>query len=164
MQWRKLGLIYNADGSRPWAKSHAMLPTPVHLSDEVVRVYVTHCDADGVGRPGYVDLSTSDLRVVVGVSKAPLLDLGRPGSFDENGLLACSVVHLGGGRAFMYYVGFELGTKIRYRLLTGLAVSEDGGESFTRYSQTPVVVRSDAEGYFRCGPYCVHERGRFRLW
>lgn len=164
MQWRKLGLIRNADGSRPWAKSHAMIPTPVHLNDEVVRVYVTHCDAEGIGRPGYVDVAAADPRVVLGVSTRPLLELGRPGTFDENGVLACSVVHLGDGRVFMYYVGFELGTKIRYRLLTGLAVSEDGGESFTRYSHMPVLERSAAEMYFRCGPYCVHEGGKFRLW
>ncbi|GIX29066.1 MAG: hypothetical protein KatS3mg123_2947 [Burkholderiales bacterium] len=41
MQWRKLGLVYRPDGSQPWAKSHAMVPTPVRLSESVVRVFVT---------------------------------------------------------------------------------------------------------------------------
>lgn len=64
----------------------------------------------------------------------------------------------------MYYAGFELGTKIRYRLLTGLAISEDGGNTFVRYSSVPVLERSATEMYFRGGPYCLYEPQRFRLW
>jgi hypothetical protein len=164
MQWKKLGLVYSPDGSLPWARSHAMLPTPVLLNDDVIRVFVTFCDADGIGRPGYVDVSAKDPLEVLGISRQPLLELGMHGTFDENGLLTCGVTDLGNGRMFMYYVGFELGTKIRYRLLTGLAISEDFGNSFTRFAPTPVLERSAAELFFRCGPYCLHEQQRFRLW
>lgn len=164
MRWKKLGLVYGPDGSMAWAKSHAMIPTPVQLNEDVIRVFVTFCDGEGIGRPGYVDVSASDPLKVLGVSQAPLLDLGKPGTFDENGLLTCSVMAAGEGKLFMYYVGFELGTKIRYRLLTGLAISEDGGESFHRYSQTPVLERTSAELFFRGGPYCINESGRFQLW
>lgn len=164
MQWRKLGLVYAPDGSLPWASSHAMIPTPVRLNDDVTRVFVTFCDALGVGRPGYVDVSAKDPLQVLGVSQQPLLDLGKPGTFDENGMLACGVTDLGNGRMFMYYVGFELGTKIRYRLLTGLAISEDGGNTFSRFASTPVLERSSTELYFRCGPYCLYDLQLFRLW
>ena len=164
MRWKKLGLVYGPDGSLPWAKSHAMIPTPVRLNDDVVRVFITFCDDQGIGRPGYVDVAANDPLKVLGVSNEPLLDLGMPGTFDENGLLACAVTDLGNGRMFMYYVGFELGTKIRYRLLTGLATSEDGGSTFTRYAPTPVLERTATELYFRGGPYCLYMMKRFRLW
>jgi hypothetical protein len=164
MQWKKLGLVYGPDGSLPWAQSHAMIPTPVRLNNEVIRVFVTFCDAKGIGRPGYVDVSAQNPQKVLGISKQPLLDLGQPGTFDENGLLTCSVVDLGGGRMYMYYVGFELGTKIRYRLLSGLAVSEDGGYTFRRHAPTPILERSPTELYFRGGPYCLLDSHGFRLW
>jgi hypothetical protein len=164
MRWKKLGLVYGPDGSMPWAMSHAMIPTPVRMNDSVIRVYVTFCDANGIGRPGYVDVAAHDPCKVLDVSQHPLLQLGKPGTFDENGLLACAVTDLGAGRMYMYYVGFELGTKIRYRLLTGLATSEDGGNTFSRYSPTPVLERSATEIYFRCGPYCLHGPQRYRLW
>lgn len=141
-----------------------MIPTPLRLNEDVVRVFVTCCDEQGIGRPGYVDVASDDPTKVIGYSREPLLDVGRPGTFDENGVLTCSVVDAGGGRILMYYVGFELGTKIRYRLLTGLAISEDGGESFARYSEAPVLERSTAETYFRCGPYCMHDGAIFRMW
>ena len=164
MHWNKLGLVYGPDGSLPWAKSHAMIPTPVRLNNEVIRVFVTFCDDKGVGRPGYVDVSANDPLKVLGVSQQPLLDLGKAGTFDENGLLTCSVIDFGNGKMFMYYVGFELGTQIRYRLLTGLAVSENGGNSFNRFAPTPVLERSATEIYFRCGPYCHYGSQRFQLW
>jgi len=164
MLWKKLGLVYGPDGSMPWAKTHAMIPTPVRINQDVIRVFVTFCDANGIGRPGYVDVSANNPLNVLGVSQQPLLDLGKPGTFDENGLLTCSVTDLGNGKMFMYYVGFELGTQIRYRLLTGLAISEDGGNTFSRYAPTPVLERSATEIYFRCGPYCLYGPQRFRLW
>lgn len=164
MRWKKLGLVYGPDGRMPWAASHAMIPTPVLMDDRVVRVFVTFCDSEGVGRPGYVDVSAANPLDVLGVSTRPLLDIGQPGTFDENGALVCSVIPLPDGRMFMYYVGFELGTKIRYRLLTGLAVSSDGGETFQRHSPVPVLERSATEALFRCGPYCICEEGIFKLW
>jgi hypothetical protein len=164
MHWKKLGLVYGPDGSLPWAKSHAMVPTPIRLNDKIIRVYVTFCDDKGIGRPGFVDLSAQDPLKVISISQQPLLELGKPGTFDENGLLACSVTDLGDGQIFMYYVGFELGTKIRYRLLSGLAISKDGGTTFDRFASTPVLERSDAELYFRGGPYCLHDSNLFRLW
>lgn len=164
MRWKKLGLVYGPDGSLPWAMTHAMIPTPVRLNDQVIRVFVTFCDEKGIGRPGYVDVSAQDPLNVLGVSHQPLLELGKPGTFDENGLLACGVTNLGNGRMYMYYVGFELGTQIRYRLLTGLAISHDSGNTFSRFAPTPVLERSATEIYFRCGPFCIHEKQRFRLW
>lgn len=159
-----MGLVYGPDGTIEWAKTHAMIPTPIRMNAEVIRVYVTFCDSSGVGRPGYVDVASHDPLKVLAVSQKPLLELGKPGTFDENGLLCCGVTDLGNGRMHMYYVGFELGTKIRYRLLTGLAISEDGGNTFSRYAPTPVMERSSAELYFRCGPYCLYTPQCFRLW
>ncbi|WP_217631662.1 hypothetical protein [Methylomonas sp. LWB] len=164
MHWRKLGIVYAPPGDQDWASSHAMVPTPLQISPEVIRVFVTFCDANGLGRPGFVDVDANDPTRVLRVSERPLLDLGAPGSFDENGLLTCSVLPMGGRRLFLYYAGFELGTKIRYRLLTGLAISDDGGETFHRHSSVPVLERSDQERHIRGGPWALLDQGVVRLW
>jgi hypothetical protein len=164
MKWRKLGLAYRPDGTLPWAVSHAMIPTPMLINGDIIRVYATFCDGGFVGRAGYVDLDARDPTRVKGMSPLPVLDIGIRGGFDENGVAPLSVVRVDERTLYLYFVGFELGTKIRYRLLTGLAVSEDGGVSFRRVRRTPVLERSDAELYFRCGPCVVLEQGRFRMW
>jgi hypothetical protein len=165
MRWRKLGIVYSPKGDQPWARTHAMLPTPLYLPQlQRLRVFYTACDERGVGRPGFVDLDPNDPTRVLGASDRPLMDVGKPGTFDDNGAVATSVVALPDGRLMMYYVGFELAVNVRYRLLTGVAISDDFGETFTRYSETPVLERSTQELYFRCGPFVVYEDGRFRMW
>lgn len=164
MRWRKCGLVYGPDGSKSWARSHAMIPTPLRIDQGRIRVFVTFCDDEGIGRPGYVDVDARDPRRVLGVSPRPLLDIGEPGTFDENGLLVCSVTTGADGTLYMYYAGFEIGTRIRYRLLTGLALSTDGGDSWRRHSATPVLERSSEELFFRGGPYCVADGEKFRMW
>lgn len=164
MHWRKHGLLWRPDGTLPWARSHAMVPTPLVRDDGTVRVYVSCCDAEGRASVGWVDLDARDPRRVLAQSEAPLLQPGKPGTFDENGVLATCVVPVGPGMLHLYYVGFELGTRIRYRLLSGLAVSRDGGASFSRVQETPILERSPEELYFRGGPCVRVENGRFRMW
>ncbi len=163
MQWRKLGLVYQPDGSLWWAQSHAMIPTPVQIDDMRVRIFITCCDDQGMGRVGYVDVDVSDLTRVLDVCPDPVLDIGKDGTFDENGALVCSVVNAD-DRYFMYYAGFELGRKIRYRLLTGCATAKESAGPFSRVWPVPVLERSEDELYFRCGPFVRHEAGRFRMW
>ena len=118
----------------------------------------------GVGRVGYFDFQVDDPFKVTNISRDPALDIGQPGTFDENGVMACSVIQVSPSLIYMYYVGFELGQKIRYRLLTGLAISTDGGTKFKRQSETPILERSNKELFFRGGPFCVHDQGVFNLW
>ena len=92
MRWHKLGLIAGSHKPFLWAFSHAMVPTPYLINDEVLRIFVTSLDQQGRGRPGFVDVSVDDPTKVLGVSSLPLLELGAPGSFDDNGVMAVSVV------------------------------------------------------------------------
>lgn len=166
MRWRKLGLVYVPDGNEPWARTHAALPTPLRLPGrDRVRIFVSCCDAGGVSRVGWVDVREDAPTVVVDRSHGPVLDIGVPGAFDENGAVCTSVVRVPDGRLFMYYVGFELGTQVRYRLLTGLAISDDDGLTFRRHSTTPILERSRGDLYFRCGTYVrLDPDGLFRMW
>ena len=163
MQWNKLGVVWKPDGTLAWAKSHGMLPTPIQISDDVIRVFITCLDEHGRGRPGYVDVSASNPTHVLKASTKPLLDIGEPGTFDDNGLVVTSVIETQPGTLYMYYAGFEICTHIRYRILTGLAISRDGGETFERHSKAPILDRSDSELYFRCGPFARYD-GTFKLW
>ena len=164
MRWRKLGIVWKPDGKLPWARSHAMGPTPYRLNDDVIRVFVTCLDENGRGRPGYVDVDANDPAKVLGSSTQPLLDIGEPGCFDDNGLMIISMVETEPGTLYMYYAGFELCTHIRYRIFSGLAVSYDNGATFTRYSRVPILDRSDDELFFRGGPFVLLDEGKFKLW
>ena len=163
MRWKKMGRIFVPDGRLWWAKKHAFPPTPHFLSDQVLRLYVAFCDENTVGRLGFVDVDPADPARVLAVSEKPLLDVGAPGAFDENGVVPTSVVRVG-NQLFLYYVGFQLGQKVRYYQFQGLAVSDDEGNTFARVSQVPILERSDREMLNRTSGFVLRENGTFRLW
>ncbi len=163
-RWRRHGLVWGPDGTQAWARSHASTPTPVRLADGRLRVFVQCRDAQQVGRIGWVDLDGEDPRRVLGTAGQPALDIGAPGHFDDNGVMATSVLVLPDGSLRLYYVGFELCHRIRYRLLTGVAHSDDGGTSFRRWRTTPVLERTPAEPHIRGGAWVLREGDGFRMW
>lgn len=164
MQWRKHGVVWCPDGTRAWARSHASCPTPHWRRDGSLRLYVQCRDARGIGRVGWFDVDPADPRRALRHASAPVLDVGEPGCFDDNGVFPTCVTHLADGRLAMYYVGFELCHHIRYRLLAGVAVSDDDGESFRRLSAMPMLERAEQERHFRCAPWVLFEGDRFRMW
>lgn len=164
MKWRKLGVVWNTDGKYPWSKTHAMGPTPFRLDEETVRVFLTSLDDKGRGNPIYIDVSAQNPMHVLNFSEHSLMTMGEPGTFDDNGLMPISIVQVLPNKLFMYYAGFELCTHIRYRIFSGLAISEDGGETFSRYSKVPVLDRTDKELFFRGGPFVLSDEGVFKLW
>lgn len=163
MAWHKLGLVYEASGEQPWAQSHAFIPTPWVRDERTIRVYAAFLDKEKVGRIGYVDVDARDPKRVLGVSARPVLDVGAPGTFDDNGVTPVCIVE-DRGRKLLYYVGWQLGVRVRYYLFVGLAISDDGGETFHRYSQTPVLDRSDGELFVRTAAHVMVESGVWKMW
>jgi predicted GH43/DUF377 family glycosyl hydrolase len=163
MTWEKLGLVYVANGEQDWAISHAYIPTSIMLDEDRIRVYVAFLDNQKVGRIGFVDVAANNPLQILQVSQQPVLDIGEPGTFDDNGVTPiCLLKH--SGKLYLYYVGWQLGVKIRYTLLTGLAISEDGGESFQRYSRVPILERSDQELFVRTAAHVHRKDDRWKMW
>jgi predicted GH43/DUF377 family glycosyl hydrolase len=163
MQWRKLGLLYGPRGERDWALSHAMPPTPLLLSDDVVRLYVAHADENTVGRVGYLDVALADPARVLALAEQPVLDIGEPGTFDDNGVSPCCMVPCG-GTLRMYYAGIQLQRKIPYTLFIGLATAAHPDGPFTRVSGAPILDRVDGEMFFRTAPFVMQDGGLWRMW
>lgn len=163
MKWKKMGRIYVPDGRSRWARKYAFPPTPYFLDEQTIRMYVAFCDENTVGRIGYVDLSAANPSEVLAVSEHPVLDIGEAGAFDENGILPTSIVPVG-DKLYLYYVGYQLGMKLRYYQFEGLAISADGGRSFTRARRVPVTDRSDQELLNRTSAFVRRRNGIFQMW
>jgi predicted GH43/DUF377 family glycosyl hydrolase len=163
MQWRKLGRIYCPTGEQWWARSHAMVPSPLQLSEDLLRLYVSHADASIVSRVGYIDLSLNDPTRVISRSPEPIFDIGEPGTFDDNGVIACGVVRAN-EELRMYYSGYQLQRKIPYSILGGLATSTSHDGPFRRHARVPVLDRIGGELYIRSAPFVLYDQGRWRMW
>lgn len=160
--WKKKGLIYCPSGDAEWKKQFAMLPTP-YLMGEKLRIFIGFCDEKNVGRIGYVDVNPENPSEIYEISKNPVLDIGKAGSFDDNGVVPISILKKG-SQIYLYYVGFQLGVQIPYYMFGGLAISNDGGKTFERYSDSPVLDRTGDEIYARCGINVIQDEGKYKMW
>ena len=163
MKWIKKGLIYAPDHRMPWAEHSALTPTPFLLSDEVIRVYAGFRDCRGVSRIGFVDVDADNPSKIVAISEVPILDVGIPGTFDDNGVILGDVIRHD-GKVYMYYVGFQLVEKVKFLAFTGLAISTDGGTTFTKYADIPVMDRANEGLFFRAIHSVVVEDGVWKCW
>jgi predicted GH43/DUF377 family glycosyl hydrolase len=164
MRWVKKGLLYGPNGKHPWARHSALQPTPYLMRDGAIRMFVGFRDSAGVSRIGFVDLDGANPSRVLRVSGRPVLDTGAPGTFDENGVVPCAVVERE-GQLWLFYAGYQLGQKVKFYAFGGLAISDNGGESFRRFSLVPINDRTDDELFFRViHTMMLDDDGRWRAW
>ncbi|HFQ4899525.1 TPA: hypothetical protein ACGU4U_001490 [Vibrio vulnificus] len=163
MLWKKLGFIDTDKLSLDWADNSALTPTPVLIDDVKIRVYSGMRDEEGVSRIGYVDLSIDDPTKVISYSKKPCLDIGVDGAFDDNGVILGDIIPQG-NELWMYYVGFQLVKKAKFLAFSGLAISKDGGETFERAQNTPILDRSDNGLTINAIHTVMKENGIYRCW
>ncbi len=162
MKWQRKGLVFNPTNKFSWAFQHALQPTPL-VRKESIRVFIGLRDTEGVSRIGYVDLASTNPLEVLNISHNPVLDIGEDGCFDENGVVPTAVVEHD-NKIFLFYAGYQLGGKVRFKVLGGLAISHDGGETFTRAKRTPVFERTDEETLFRVPHTVVVDNGTWKAW
>lgn len=163
--WRKQGLVFDTarHGVGGWMRHSALTPTPWRLDDETIRVYAGFRDEEGISRIGYVDLRADDPSQIVRVSREPVLDVGRGGCFDDNGMILGDVVDAPGG-LHLFYVGFQRVARAKFLAFTGLAISRDGGEHFQRVQETPILDRAPGRSTIAAVHSAMFDGTRWRLW
>lgn len=159
--WHKLGLSVRAPGVG-LLQSHAMLPSPLILTDQL-RVYFAACDADLRGRVFYADLENTFPFKVIRISRDPVFSVGQAGAFDADGVNPSQIIARD-GKLYMYYIGWQrISSQIPYTLLSGLAVSTDGGYNFSRVQDAPMLAPTEAEPYFRTAPFVWQTGKQWRM-
>ena len=164
MKWEKFGKIFDHDSlGLEWFKTNVMVPVPYIKRDGNIRLFLTFCDKEVVGRAAYVDLDSNDPTKVLGYSKNPILDIGAPGMFDDFGVLPASIV-AADNKLYMFYSGYQRLQSLPYVVFSGIAVSEDEGESFRRISQAPFLDRRDNELFIRSNPVVRKFADGYRIY
>jgi len=127
----------------------AQMPTPILLGD-VVRVFFTNRNNQNKSTVYFIDLDKSNIRRIVNKGRLDL-ERGDRGTFDHDGVMCSSVIEYN-GTWLMFYVGWDTGSEVPYRLSIGLAESSDSCRSFRKVSSGPVIDRSIFNPYFVTTP------------
>lgn len=163
MTWVKKGRIFAPQRRGKWMVSHAAVPVADRIGEDRYRVFFTARDGFNRSHVGYFEFDLSDPQKVLRVSEEPVLGPGSLGTFDEDGSMGCSLLNYQ-GRKYLYYTGWNRAQSVPFRNAIGLAVSVDGGESFSRYSAGPLLDRGIHDPC-SLGTPCVRvEDGCWSMW
>ncbi len=165
IKWKKTGLFIEPNKSNWWSRSHAMIPTPDNLGNGIFRIYysgrseanqshITWADVD-LNQPPYK---------LLGYSERAVLLPGELGCFDDNGVTPSCVLDIGNGEKALYYIGWNPGSTVRMHIFGGLALSDDGGQTFNRWSRAPIIERCPTDPYLNTAPWVVKTETEFRMY
>lgn len=164
MNWNKVGRIFDPENNNSgWINHYAALPVAHLVNDDCLRIYFSTRDSKGRSIPTYMDVSPGDPSDILYVHDKPILDLGKIGTFDDNGIMPSSIVEID-GMLYMYYIGWNPQKTVSYRLSIGLAISEDGGKTFVKKSEGPILDRDMYEPYFNTAPYVLKVGDEYMMW
>lgn len=162
MKWEKQGLIFVPNNNLTWMKSHASHPVCDLVDNHTVRIYFASRDSQGRSRPTFIEVDAGNPKKIKYMHNKPILELGKLGTFDDNGIMPSWLVN-DGGKKLLYYIGWNPQKTVSYRLATGLAISQDGKE-FKKFSEGPIRDRSMDEPYFNVATCVIKEDGLWKMW
>jgi hypothetical protein len=163
LRWVKHGLIFEPDGSLEWAKAYAWVPTVDWIGGNLYRVYFAGRNRDNLSQTGYFTIDITKPHVILDVSERPVVELGPLGTFDDSAVVPTGVVtHR--GQKWLYYTGWMQGKRVPYYASVGLAISDDGGRTFRKYSRAPLFDRDEVDAYMTGSAYVLVEDGTWRMW
>jgi hypothetical protein len=161
-KWIKKGMIFSPKDNSDWLSSYAALPVVDRIGG-LCRIYFSSRDKNGRAQVGFFDADVTALDRVLRVSEKPVIGLGQMGAFDDSGVTTSWIVNHQ-EKKYHYYSGWSLGVTVPFYFYVGLAVSEDGGETYSRVSPAPILDRNAIDPYLSASPCVLVEDGTWRMW
>ncbi|MDR1505336.1 MAG: hypothetical protein LBT43_23060 [Prevotella sp.] len=159
----KKGYIFNTDGRYEWSSSHACGPTVNIVNDKVWRIYYSTRDGANHSRPSYLEVEAGNPEHILYVHNNFLFDLGKIGTFDDCGITISSICDVA-DKKYMYYLGWTVRNTVSYHNSMGLAISDDGGKTFGKFSEGPLLQPTYKEPYCNGATYTLKDGDLFRLY
>lgn len=134
--------------------------------EDFVRIYFSTraVDADGkfLSHVTFVDMG-KDLQEIIRISERPVLPLGALGCFDEHGIFPFNVVRVG-DEVWAYTCGWNRRVSVSVDTAIGLAISRDGGATFQRNGDGPILAQSLHEPCLVGDAFVKQIGDRFHMW
>lgn len=163
MIWKKKGLLITP-GKYEWMVSFAQSPFIERTGEDLYKVHFAGRDRFNRARGGFAIIEFAPHGPkVLRISEDPLLDLGNLGCFDDSGVMPSCIVDFEGDK-YMYYTGWKQEVITPFSFFVGLAISQDGGKTYERYSLSPVLGRNRYDPFLTGSPWIIREKGIWRMW
>jgi len=168
MKWKSLGKIFNPkdyqlpNNCREFAQSPQAL-----VFDNFIRIYFSTRAIDAsngkfLSHIAYVDFDL-ELKQILGISDKTVIPLGELGTFDEHGIFPINPLRVK-NKIYAYTCGWSRRVSVSVETSTGLAISEDNGETFQRIGLGPVLTSSLKEPALVGDSFVKYYDNLFHMW
>ena len=132
-------------------QSYCSMPIIHRKEGSLYRLFFSSRNA---GQHSSVHFLEFDINVPLEIKRLqtePVLSKGNLGHFDDNGVYPGTIIKKD-QKLYMFYSGRSNGMEDLFYMNIGLAVSEDGGSSFSRVQQAPIITRSEFDPWLVTAP------------
>ena len=167
MKWKKLGKIFNPIDYNLInnCKFFAQAPQLIEFDDHV-KIYFSSRETDLSGNQlshvFFVEME-KNLSKVINVSNHNIISLGKLGCYDEHGIFPFNVLKVDNK-----YLGFIGGWNRRSSVdvdgAIGISKSKDGGQTFERLGDGPVLASTLNEPFLIMDPFVLRLNNIFHMW
>ena len=162
MNWQKKGRVLNGQQTQKWPFKFAAVPTSEIIEDKI-RILFSMRDKLNRSHIGCVEVNINEPKKICKIKKTPILNPGKIGTFDDDGVMPSSILTVG-KKKYLYYIGWNRRKTIPYHNSIGLAISNDDGKSYHRFSEGPIMERNSSEPYSNTNPFVLKEKNKWKMW
>lgn len=159
MRWIKKGHIFKTDKQYSWMNSHAQCPTAIVLEDRI-RIFFSARLENQQSLPTFIDVEKENPLRIIAFNSNPVLERGRRGTFDENGIIPSYFINKD-KLLYFYYAGWSQCKNVPYKNFTGLAISDDNGLTFVKHSEAPVFTLNQFDPLSATGPCIIKKNNHY---
>jgi len=160
--WTKRGHIFSTRGVHDFSQSHAQVPVVLPLGDKWRIFYATR-NAQGQSHITFLDVDVSNPSRILYEHTESILPFGAPGTFDDCGVMPSCAIQCG-DEIRLYYIGWTVRGSVPYHNAVGLAISKDGGKTFERAFEGPIITVNAKEPYFSGTSFIIREADKWRMY
>ncbi|PIQ48574.1 MAG: hypothetical protein COW03_09315 [Cytophagales bacterium CG12_big_fil_rev_8_21_14_0_65_40_12] len=165
MKWHKVGNIFTPEKHLVnKGLSFGAVPLVGAIHNNLVDIYFTVRNNLNQSLFFKAVFDFDDNYRIVDLTTRSLLELGEPGTFDENGVMACQFININ-GEEFIYYQGWNIAQTVPFRNAIGLARYNTKNSMFEKISSGPILDRSIYDPCFVATPFVLQEaKNRFLMY
>jgi len=160
--WIKKGLIFEIKNQYEWMQTHAALPFADKIQDDMYKIYFSTRDSKNRASTGFLEMDFN-MEEIRSISKKPILNHGKVGTFDESGVMSSCLVNYK-NKKFLYYTGWSSSKSTPFDWSIGLAISENNGKTFEKISDGPIISKNRHDPYFVGSPTVLLDQNKWKMW
>lgn len=162
MSWTKLGMIYKVISPHSLLMTHASNPLPLHLNDDVYRIFYSGRDKFNKSSVSFVDIDICTLKVV-NENIDPLIKYGEEHSFYSHGISIGNIYSGTEKSQYILFMAWQIRANKHWKGEIGRLELIDS-ERLTLNPNGPFMINDEVDPISLSYPFVIYHEGVYKMW